>query len=129
MSLNFPSSPAVGQVFIAEGVSFTWTGTVWVQTGGASGTDGIPVGAVMFFAANSVPPGWLVCANQPVTAIYPDLRQYLLDAGSPYGELDGDPRVPDLRGEFIRGFDDGRGIDSGRAFGASQLDALQGHGH
>jgi microcystin-dependent protein len=129
MSLNFPNSPAVGQVFIAQGVSFTWTGTVWVQTGGASGSDGMPVGAVMFFAANSVPSGWLVCDNQVVTAIYPDLRQYLLDAGSPYGELNGDPRVPDLRGEFIRGFDDGRGVDPARVFGSAQVDQNRSHVH
>jgi microcystin-dependent protein len=129
MSLNFPSSPTVGQVFIAEGVSFTWTGAVWVQTGGVSATEGIPVGAVMFFAANRVPAGWLVCANQPVTEIYPDLRDYLLDAGSPYGELGGDPRAPDLRGEFIRGFDDGRGVDAGRVFGSAQADEFKSHTH
>lgn len=32
MSLNFPNNPAVGQAFIAEGVSFTWTGELWVPT-------------------------------------------------------------------------------------------------
>lgn len=34
-------------------------------------------------------------------------------------------RVPDLRGEFLRGWDAGRGVDSGRAFGSSQLDQMQ----
>jgi hypothetical protein len=29
MSLNFPSSPVVGEVFTAEGVSFVWSGLVW----------------------------------------------------------------------------------------------------
>lgn len=28
-TLNFPSSPVVGQVFTAEGVSFVWSGAVW----------------------------------------------------------------------------------------------------
>lgn len=37
--------------------------------------------------------------------------------------------IPDLRGEFIRGWDDGRGIDGGRTFGSAQLDAFQGHKH
>ncbi|MBY4887669.1 phage tail protein [Pantoea sp. DY-15] len=34
-------------------------------------------------------------------------------------------KLPDLRGEFIRGWDDGRGIDSGRALLTLQTDALQ----
>lgn len=33
--------------------------------------------------------------------------------------------LPDLRGEFARGWDDGRGADSGRVFGSGQMDALQ----
>ena len=37
--------------------------------------------------------------------------------------------VPDARGEFVRGWDDGRGVDSGRALGSSQLDQMQGHQH
>lgn len=38
-------------------------------------------------------------------------------------------RLPDGRGEFIRGLDDSRGVDSGRLLGASQTDAFQGHYH
>ncbi len=38
-------------------------------------------------------------------------------------------KVPERRGEFQRAWDDGRGIDSGRLFGSSQLDAMQGHWH
>lgn len=34
-------------------------------------------------------------------------------------------RVPDLRGEVIRGWDAGRGVDPGRALGSLQLDAMQ----
>jgi hypothetical protein len=37
--------------------------------------------------------------------------------------------LEDLRGEFIRGWDDGRGVDVGRAIGSHQLDALQQHTH
>jgi microcystin-dependent protein len=102
----------------------------WVQIGGSNGavTDGTPIGSVSFFAASSTgsaPPGWLVCNNQVVTNAYPELRQYLLDLGSPYGVSGADPRVPELRGEFIRGYDDGRGVDAGRVFGSTQLDQLQ----
>lgn len=38
-------------------------------------------------------------------------------------------RIPDLRAEFIRMWDDGRGIDAGRTFGSLVLDAMQGHAH
>lgn len=34
-------------------------------------------------------------------------------------------RLPDARGEFIRVWDDGRGVDSGRALLSAQADALQ----
>lgn len=37
--------------------------------------------------------------------------------------------TPDFRGEFLRGFDNGRGVDLGRVFGSLQLDTLQSHRH
>jgi microcystin-dependent protein len=51
--------------------------------------------------------------------------------GTTYGVGDGSTTfaVPDLRGEFPRGWDDGRGIDSGRAIGTAQAQAIQSHLH
>lgn len=48
-----------------------------------------------------------------------------------YGDGDGSTTftLPDLRGEFVRGWDDGRGIDAGRAFGSWQADELVNHDH
>ena len=37
--------------------------------------------------------------------------------------------MPDLRGEFVRGWDDSRGVDSGRSFGSSQSDQNAQHNH
>lgn len=42
-----------------------------------------------------------------------------------YDEVTGTLRVPDLRGEFLRGLDDGRGVDISRILGVSQGDAMR----
>ena len=46
--------------------------------------------------------------------------------GSTYGSAG---RLPDLRGEFIRGWDNARGVDSNRTFGSSQSDEFRQHNH
>lgn len=45
------------------------------------------------------------------------------------GEPGGTFRVPESRGEFLRGWDNGRGIDAARAFASAQADALLQHLH
>lgn len=84
----------------------------------------VPTGAIMHFAGDN-PPGWLNCDGSVVTTANAALRNYLLAAGSPYGVVGADPKVPDLRGEFVRGADLGRGVDPARVFGSSQLDQIQ----
>lgn len=51
--------------------------------------------------------------------------------GTTYGAGDGATtfNVPDLRGEFLRGLDDGRGVDAGRVNGTAQADQLKAHTH
>jgi microcystin-dependent protein len=88
-----------------------------------------PVGAVMAFARSTVPTGWLKCNGAAVSrTTYADLFAAI---GTTYGAGDGSTtfNLPDLRGEFIRGHDDGRGVDAGRGFGTAQADAFQGHYH
>ena len=46
-----------------------------------------------------------------------------------YGGSGQNFNVPDLRGEFIRGYDDNKGVDSGRGFATSQGDQFQTHTH
>lgn len=87
------------------------------------------VGMVNYFAGINVPLGWLECNGQEVSRIvYKDLFNYI---GTTYGVGNSSTtfNLPDLRGEFIRGWDNGRGIDSGRTFGSYQNHAMENHGH
>jgi microcystin-dependent protein len=96
--------------------------TAFVSTGGAPG-------AIMFFACNPAPTGWLKANG---TAISRTVYWALFAAiGTTYGAGDGSTtfNIPDLRGEFPRGWDDGRGVDSGRGFGSVQGQDLQSHTH
>lgn len=89
----------------------------------------LPVGAVLFFAMNTSPSGYLVCNGSAVSRTA--FATLFARIGTVYGDGDGSTtfNLPDLRGEFIRGFDSGRGIDSGRAFGSGQLDEIKAHTH
>jgi microcystin-dependent protein len=84
-------------------------------------------GAVQAFAMPDPPEGWLECDGQAINrATFANLFARI---GTTYGAGDGTStfNVPDLRGEFVRGWDNGRGIDPGRALGDWQEDQFQGH--
>ena len=82
---------------------------------------GVPVGAVFYFAASTEPTGFLKCngAAVPRTGQYAALFAV---TGTTYGVGNGTTtfNLPDLRGEFIRGWDDGKGVDPARVFGLPQ---------
>lgn len=85
----------------------------------------IPSGAVMYFAGQTAPTGWLKANGAAVSrTAYAALFAAI---GTTYGTGDGRTtfNLPDLRGEFVRGWDDGRGIDSRRALGSGQSDAIR----
>lgn len=86
-------------------------------------------GAIQYFAMNTAPTGWLKANGAAVSrTTYANLFSAI---GIQYGAGDGSTtfNLPDLRGEFLRGWDDGRGVDSGRAFGSAQGQAIQSHTH
>ena len=89
----------------------------------------VPPGAVMYFARNTAPPGWLKCNGAAISrTAYSKLFAAI---GTVFGAGDGFTtfNLPDLRGEFVRGWDDGRGVDGGRAFGSFQAGMIQSHSH
>jgi len=86
-------------------------------------------GHVTMSAAAVVPAGYLECDGLAVSrATYATLFAKI---GATFGAGDGATtfNVPDLRGEFVRGWDHGKGIDVGRGFGTFQLDAFKTHTH
>ena len=96
--------------------------------GGAQG--GVPSGAVFCMAVAIVPSGYLECNGAAVSRTgYAALFAVI---GTQYGAGNGSStfNLPDLRGEFVRGFDNGRGIDSGRSISATpQSDQNKQHNH
>lgn len=83
------------------------------------------VGCLSYFAMNSAPSGWLAADGSAVSrTTYARLFSRI---GTTWGAGDGTTtfNLPDGRGEFLRGLDAGRGVDSGRLIGSSQNDALQ----
>lgn len=90
---------------------------------------GVPAGTVIFHAASTAPAGYLKANGAAISrATYAALFAAI---GTTFGVGDGSTtfNLPDLRGQFVRSFDDGAGVDSGRVFGAAQDDAFQGHKH
>ncbi|AUY03116.1 phage tail protein [Escherichia coli] len=70
----------------------------------------LPVGVPVPWPSATPPTGWLKCNGAAFSAEeYPELAK-----AYPTNKL------PDLRGEFIRGWDDGRGVDSGRSLLSGQ---------
>jgi len=70
----------------------------------------LPVGVPAPWPLATAPSGWLKCNGATFSAsTYPELAKA-------YPAL----KLPDLRGEFIRGWDDGRNVDTGRAIYSSQ---------
>ncbi len=89
----------------------------------------VPAGMVMHFAGAAAPSGWLACDGSAVArADYADLFSAI---GTTYGAGDGSTtfNLPDLRGEFLRGLDSGRGVDADRALGSAQGEAYKSHTH
>ncbi len=79
----------------------------------------LPVGVPVPWPSATPPTGWLKCNGAAFSAEeYPELAK-----AYPTNKL------PDLRGEFIRGWDDGRGVDNGRGLLTLQDGAIVSHNH
>ncbi len=82
--------------------------------------NGVPTAMVMPFASSTAPTGWLECNGNAVSrTTYAALFAIV---GTTYGAGNGSTtfNLPDMRGNFMRGWDNGAGIDTGRAIGSTQ---------
>lgn len=94
-----------------------------------TGIANTPVGMVDWFATETAPTGYLKCNGAQISrTVYEALWNTV---GDRYGAGNGTTTftLPDLRGVFIRGWDDSRGFDPARAFGSYQADELKAHSH
>jgi microcystin-dependent protein len=89
----------------------------------------VPPGVFVPFASLAIPFGWLYCNGQAVSRV--TYSALFVAIGTTWGGGDGVTtfNVPDMRGYFPRGFDDGAGVDPGRSFASLQQDQIQTHVH
>ncbi|MDQ2080466.1 phage tail protein [Xanthobacteraceae bacterium Astr-EGSB] len=150
-----PLSQVVGVgTAAAKDVGTDLGNVVEVQAGGKLPTlDGsaltglgvVPVGATIWINGSSAPAGFLKENGALVSrSTYASLWAYAEASGRVVSEAawtvadwgafssgDGSTnfRIPDARGEFVRGLDSGRGADTGRLLGSAQQDLLRSHNH
>jgi len=97
---------------------------IWLAVGGSAANGQTNAGQVAYFAGQTPPLGWLKANGAAVSrTAYAALFAAI---GTTYGVGDGSTtfNLPDLRGEFVRGWDDGRGVDAGRTYGGWQKGSL-----
>ena len=131
VSLKSPSS-------LSSNVALTLPSSItnggFLQTDGSGNLSfqivaGVPTGSVFCMAVISIPTGYLECNGAAVSrSTYSALFAVI---GVQYGSGNGSStfNLPDLRGEFIRGVDRGRGVDSGRNIATAQGSQNSSHNH
>jgi len=90
--------------------------------------NGVPTGAIFCVGVNTVPTGYVKCngASYSTSGTYAGLFAVI---GYTYGGSGSSFNVPDLRGEFVRGWNDNANVDSGRDIGSNQGAQNQSHDH
>lgn len=126
MPISIESDPTLAQGYLkVNGVTAATISTAGIVSGG------IPAGAVMPFAMNSAPSGWLAADGSPVSrSTYATLFAAI---GTTHGSGDGSTtfNLPDLRGIFVRGSGAQTisGTDYTGTFAEKQQDAFKSHNH
>jgi len=87
----------------------------------------VPTGTIAFYGAETAPSGWLVCDGSDVSeATYASLFAVI---GYTFGAGEGSFALPNLLGQFVRGYDSTGLVDPGRVFGSLQEGQMESHNH
>ena len=132
-----PTTTIVTRAGKGSALTHTEMDTNWNNLLGAT----IYVGSIVIWPSASLPDSkWLECAGQSLaTASYPDLFTLI---GYTYGGSGASFNLPDLRGQFVRGWNHGASTDpdaasrtnrgdgtTGDSIGTKQSDAFEAHTH
>lgn len=129
VSIQSPSSLS-GNVALTLPSSVTNGG--FLQTDGSGNlsfqiVNGVPSGSVFAFVGSTPPTGYLKANGDTIPNGTGTVQGVTANFSALYALVGA--TLPDLRGEFIRGFDDGRGVDSGRSMNSSQGGENAQHNH
>tara|TARA_B100001094_G_scaffold6464_1_gene5757 strand:- start:13065 stop:14255 length:1191 start_codon:yes stop_codon:yes gene_type:complete len=86
-----------------------------------------PVGTVIWYSGSTAPAGYLKANGDTIANGSGTTQSITADFSALYAIVGAN--LPDLRGEFIRGYDDGKGTDSGRQIRSSQAEENKEHDH
>lgn len=119
---DFPSQTTNGGKFLTtNGSTLSW----------ANSSEIVPIGSIqaLAYVPSVLPTGYLACDGSAISrTTYADLFSII---GTTYGsgDLSTTFNLPDLRGVFLRGLDQGKGYDPGRVIGTYQADDNKAHVH
>jgi hypothetical protein len=122
-----PSGTLVDAVISAEMISdVAWddVNSVFILLNPLPST---PTGTIMWYTGITAPAGWAICNGDALSAAaQPALFAVL---GYTFGGAGDSFSVPNLLGQFIRGFDSSEAVDPGRVFGSTQTGQMESHHH
>ena len=132
-ALKLPNGTTAQRPTAATGqIRFNTTSTEFEGYNGSSWGElaaGVPVGTILTFGASTPPSGFLECNGSAISrSTYASLFSIL---STTHGAGDGSStfNIPDLRGQFVRGWDNSAGVDASRTFGSTQTDQNKNHTH
>lgn len=121
ITFNLNINKKVGAVLLAAASLFAAAEYVSLIDAKSSGgiivqNESVPIGTIAMWGTSTPPTGWIEMKGQSVSA-YPELAKI-------YGAT-----IPDMRGQFARGWDNSAGIDSGRTLNSVQTSQMAKHYH